>query len=104
MQMDRIPYQEAIGNFPYAAQVSRPDINYAVNTCNRYNSNSGQIHWSAVKRIFRYLQRTSDTKLIFQKSKEPELIGYCDSDWSNNLDNRRSATEYAFQAFGNLVS
>lgn len=89
-KMDRIPYQEAIGNFLYAAQVSRPDINYAVNTCNRYNSNPGQIHWSAAKRIFHYLQRTSDIKLIFQKSKEPELIGYCDSDGSNDLDDRRS--------------
>lgn len=27
--MDQIPYQEAIGSLLYAAQISRPDINYA---------------------------------------------------------------------------
>jgi len=65
--MDRILYQKAIGSLLYAAQISRPDINYAVYTCNRYNNNPGQSHWSAVKRIFRYLQEIRGAKLIFQR-------------------------------------
>jgi len=62
-------------------------------------------HWNAVKRIFRYLQGTSDAKLIFQKSKSQEhLTGYCDSDWENDPNDRRSVTDYVFQAFDNPIS
>ncbi|KYN04657.1 Copia protein [Cyphomyrmex costatus] len=102
--MDRFPYQEAIGSLLYVAQISRPDINYAVNACSRYNNNPGQSHWNAVKRIFHYLQGTKGVKLIFQESKNYEITGYCDSDWGNDPDDRRSVTDYVFKAFGNLVS
>jgi len=102
---ESIPYQEAIGSLLYAAQISRPDINYAVNACSRYNNNPKMSHWNAVKRIFRYLQGISDAKLIFQKSKNQEqLTGYCDSDWGNDPDDRRSVTSYIFQAFDNPIS
>jgi len=104
-ERERIPYQEAIGNLLYATQISCPDINYAVNACNRYSNNPRISHWNAVKQIFRYLQGISDAKLIFRKSRSyKQLIGYYDSDWSNNLDDRRSVTGYVVQAFDNLVS
>jgi len=51
-----------------------------------------------------YLQGTYNAKLIFQKSKDYKVTGYCDSDWGNDVDDRRSVTGYVFQVSGNLIS
>lgn len=54
-EMSRVLYQEAIGSILYLTQGTRPDLAYAINTVSKFNNNSGKAHWSAVKRIFRYL-------------------------------------------------
>lgn len=103
-EMASIPYQEAIGCIMYAAQISRPDIGFAVSTLSRYNTNYGKAHWSAVKRVLRYLKGTIDMKLTYRKDSEGEMVGYCDADWAGDQDERRSTTGYAFQLQGGAVS
>lgn len=97
-KMNVIPYQEAVGSLLFAAQISRPDISYAVSCVSRFNQNPGQAHWVAVKRILRYLKGTIDWKLQFNGAKinGPEIIGYCDADWASDQDDRRSITGYIF--------
>lgn len=46
--MRNIPYQEAIGSIMYAAQLTRPDISFAVSILSRFNRNPGNAHWVAV--------------------------------------------------------
>lgn len=41
-EMVKIPYLEAIGCIMYAAQISRPDIIFAVSTLSQYNTNYGR--------------------------------------------------------------
>lgn len=53
-----IPHQEAVGSLLFAAQVLRPDIQYAVHMVSRFNNNFGRAHWNAVKRILRYIRGT----------------------------------------------
>lgn len=103
-EMANIPFQEAIGCIMYAAQISRPDICFAVGVLSRYNTNYGRAHWTAVKRVLRYLKGTIDMKLTFQPGDIDELIGYCDADWAGDLDKRRSTTGYMFQAQGGAIS
>lgn len=103
-QMAKIPYQEAIGCLMYAAHISRPDICFAVSVLSRYNTNYGPAHWSAVKRVLRYLKGTIELKLTFRHSGFGEMVGYCDADWAGDLDKRRSTTGYVFQAQGGAIS
>jgi len=49
----------------YAMLGSRPDIAYAVAKVSQYSTNPNPAHWSAVKRIFRYLAGTSDRGLCY---------------------------------------
>lgn len=53
--MKNIPYREAIGSLLFLTLTTRPDISFAVNFLSRYCEDPGMQHWSAVKRIFRYL-------------------------------------------------
>jgi len=94
-EMADVPYMQAIGCLLYAAQITRPDICYAVNVLSRFGTNPGKAHWQAVKRVLRYLKGTLDKGLIFRKNEE-DLKGYCDADWAGDIDNRRSTSGYVF--------
>lgn len=52
-KLKNVPYQEVIGSILYLAQVSRPDIQYAVNKLSQFNNNYGKAHWLALKRVLR---------------------------------------------------
>lgn len=101
--MKNIPYREAIGSLLYTSQGSRPDICHAVGVLSRFSNDPGQSHWSAVKRVFLYLKGTADKTLSFSKHND-NLIGYSDSDWANDKDDRRSTTGYIFCNAGGAIS
>ena len=95
-KMSRIPYASAVGSLMYAMMCTRPDICYAVGLLSRFQSNPGQKHWMAVKRILRYLKGASDYMLCYQGKKDLRLIGYSDADWGGDVDQCKSTSGYAF--------
>ncbi|CAH2109110.1 unnamed protein product [Euphydryas editha] len=97
------PYQQAIGCLLYIAQGTRPDISFAVNTL-RFNKEPRAEHWTAVKRVMRYLQETKDMKLTYTKDGESNMRGFCDVDWASNNIDRKSRTGYVFISQGGAVS
>lgn len=103
-EMKDVPYQEAIGSLMYAGQLTRPDICFAISSLSRYNKNPGKAHWNAVKRVFRYLKGTINAKLVFGTTGKTEIIGFCDADWANDTDDRRSTTGYTFLLNGGAIS
>jgi transposase InsO family protein len=96
--MSRVPYANAVGSLMYAMVCTRPDISHAVSMVSRYMANPGKEHWQAVKWLLRYLRGTLDVGLMFkwEKSSEPHVSGYVDSDYAGDLDRRRSTTGYVF--------
>lgn len=97
-RMSNIPYQEAVGSLLYLVQGTRPDIAFAVNNVSRYNNNYGAAHWTAVKRIFRYLKSTLKYKLTYGKDENlnQNIVGFTDADWASETDDRKSCTGYVF--------
>ena len=77
------------------AQV-RPDIAYIVGMLSRYLSNPGKDHWIAAKRVMRYLQRTKDYMLTYQKLDQLKIIGYSDSDFAGYRDSMKSTSGYIY--------
>jgi hypothetical protein len=100
----RFPYREAIGCLNYIAVISRPDITFAVNKCDKYCENPSPSHWSAVKRILRYLKGTLDVGISYGLSKDNELIGFCDSDFAGDVDTRKSTTGFVFMLNGGPIA
>src|SRR3954462_677452 len=103
-EMHDIPYASAVGSIMYAQVCTRPDIAYIVGMLGRYLSNPGMDHWKAVKRVLRYLQRTKDYKLTYQRSDHLEIIGYTDSDFAGCIDSRRSTSGYVFMMAAGAIS
>ena len=54
--IDEQLYQSAVGTSLLYLVGTRPDIAYAVNTVAKFSSHPTNKHWSAVKRIMRYLK------------------------------------------------
>ena len=102
-KVDRIRYQSLVGSLLHAARATRPDIAQAVSVVSKFNSDPTEAHLTAVKRIFRYLKGTVNLSLQYQ-AKGGELIGYSDSDWASDLDNRHSTTGNVFLMSGGAIS
>jgi hypothetical protein len=100
-------YMSLVGSLLYAAIVTRPDIAYAVQALGRHMQNSTDEHYSAGKRILRYLQGTKELGLKYGGSSNEEgveVIGFADADWGSDKDTRRSVTAYVFMLGGAAIS
>ena len=49
--MSLIPYASAIGTIMYSMIFTRPDVSYALSVMSRYQSDTGESHWVAIKNI-----------------------------------------------------
>jgi len=89
--MKSVPYQSAVGALMHPAVMTQPDIAHAVQQVAQYMSDPGVTHWTAVKRIFRYLKGTRNYVLTLGGKDIPlELTAYCDSDLGMSKDHGRS--------------
>ncbi|KAG5881102.1 hypothetical protein JTB14_036586 [Gonioctena quinquepunctata] len=100
VKMMKIPNQEGVGSISNVPQGTSPDITYAVNTVSQFNKNSGK----AVRIIPRYLEGTANAKLVSTRESDQGIMGYCESDWASDMDNRRSCTGYVFPNQGGPIS
>ena len=66
--MSHVPYSSVVGILMYAMVCTRPYIAHAVGVLRRYMSKTGKEHWTAVKRVFRYLRGTTSYGLCYQRS------------------------------------
>ncbi|KAL5572309.1 hypothetical protein UlMin_021906 [Ulmus minor] len=96
-------YRSIVGALQYIT-ITRLEISYCVNRVCQFMQNPLDIHWKAVKRILRYLKGTMDEGILIRWSKTLTLTGYCNVDWGNDLDNRRSTTSYCIYLGNSLVS
>jgi hypothetical protein len=96
-------YQQETGSILYLALKTRPDIAFAISNCSRYMSNPSKDHFKAIAYIWCYLLLYKNLGLIYNCFGNNLYIkGYCDSDWANDINNRRSTTGYIFSLSGDL--
>ena len=80
---DKERYTSCIGSLLYLSCKTRPDITFAVSYLARFSSAPTAFHWTAVKRLLRYLKGTSNYGLVYSRSN-CELLGYCDADYAGD--------------------
>lgn len=91
-----------VGALQYCT-ITRPDISYAVNQLCQFMHDPREPHWTAAKRVLRYLKGSIDFGLYYSPSSI-DLTAYCDSDWAGNPDDRRSTTGYGIFLGSSLIS
>lgn len=89
---DNTLYRELVGTLMYISNLSRPDISFVTNVLARGVENPSEAHFSLGKRTIRYLKGTRESKIMYRKNYDVNLIGYSDSDYGGDVDTRRSTS------------
>ncbi|XP_019425034.1 PREDICTED: uncharacterized protein LOC109333905 [Lupinus angustifolius] len=87
-------YRSIVGALQYAT-ITRPDIAFSVNKVCQFLGKPLQSHWTAVKRILKYLQGTISFGLTIRKAHNHTplaLSTFCDADWASDIDDRKSTS------------
>ena len=71
---------------PQYANITRPEIAFAVNKVIKFRLHPLEIHWKAINRISRYLSSSLYHDLVFHKGQDLILLAFCDANWGSNLD------------------
>ncbi|XP_034197107.1 secreted RxLR effector protein 161-like [Prunus dulcis] len=67
-------------------------------------SSKTELHYQAAKRVLRYLKGTVDYGLFYKKGKSNELVGFSDSDYAGDLEDRKSTSGHVFMLSSGAVS
>lgn len=103
LEMVDKPYALLVGSLMYAQVCTRLDLAFAVSVLGRFQSNPGQAHWVAAKKVLRYLQRTKSYNLVYRQVENLELVGYADADLGGCVDSLKSTSGYVFFFGGGAV-
>ncbi|GJV14346.1 hypothetical protein Tco_1359669 [Tanacetum coccineum] len=82
-RMQNVPYASAVGSIMYAVRCTRPNVAFAQNITSRFQQNPGDLHWTTIKNILKYLRNTKDMFL--------------------DVDDLKSQTGYVFVLNGGVV-
>ncbi|XP_019264483.1 PREDICTED: uncharacterized protein LOC109242106 [Nicotiana attenuata] len=88
-------FKSLVGSLRYLT-CTRPDILYGVGLVSRFMEAPTTSHLKVAKRILRYIKDTLDYGILYSSSKDSKFVGYCDSDWAGDIDDRKSTTGFVF--------
>ena len=112
-EVDIKPYQRLIGKLMFLSCDTRPDIAFAVGQLSKHNSDPRAGHMKAAKKVVRYLKGTMHLGLVYGSQPQSEtlaallpfgLIGYRDSSYAGDLEDRKSVMDYCYFPNGAFVS
>jgi len=95
-------YRQLVGALQYCT-LARPEIAYSVNQLCQLMHKPSSSHWTALKRVLRYLNSSIDHGLYYSKGSL-SLQAFCDSDWAGDPDDRRSTSGFGVYLGPCLVS
>ncbi|GKA08478.1 retrotransposon protein, putative, ty1-copia subclass [Tanacetum coccineum] len=97
-RMSNIPYASAVGSIMYVVRCTRPDVAFAQNITSQFQQNPGELHWTTVKNILKYLRNTKDMFLVYEGDMKRELRVSCytDAGYLTDADDLKSQTGYVF--------
>jgi len=99
-------YRQLVGSLRYLC-TTKPDLAYAVGLISRFMEKPRASHQVVGKRILRYIKGTLDFGLLFPNDfqcRSVEIVGYTDSNWCGDKNDRKSTGEYVFMCGNGSIS
>jgi hypothetical protein len=78
--VDQREYKIMIGSLLYLT-ATRPDIQFTVGLCARFQSSPCSSHRTTIQRVFRYLKHTPEFGIWYFASSSLDLVGFSDTDF-----------------------
>ena len=88
-------YHQLVGSLLYLTH-SRSDLFFAVGCVGHYMQTPHESHWKAAKKILRYIRGKIQFGIHYSTRGTPLLVGFTDSDWVDDPDDRNSTAGYVF--------
>lgn len=102
--VNAMEYRRIIGALRYLLH-TRPDLAFSVGYLSRFMEEPHQDHFTAVKRVLRYVAGTQDQGIRYCKSEgQCKLVGFSDADMAGDADDRKSTSGYIFFLGGNPIA
>ncbi|QRV96914.1 Retrovirus-related Pol polyprotein from transposon TNT 1-94 [Ceratobasidium sp. AG-Ba] len=93
------------GSLLYAALATHPDTTWSVQHLSQFSSNPGPRHTAGVKPLYRYLKGTSAYGITYHgKLDDNQPVGYSNTDWAQNILDRKSISGLVFMFCGGAIS
>jgi hypothetical protein len=89
--VDQREYRSMIGSLLYLT-ATRPDIQFIVGLCTRFQASPRSSHWTIVQRIFRYLKHTPEFEIWYFASSSLDLIAFSDVNFAGCGIDRKSTS------------
>ncbi|GKA38059.1 hypothetical protein Tco_0724624 [Tanacetum coccineum] len=104
-RMQNVPYASAVGSIMYAVRCTRPNVLFAQNITSIFQQNPGDLHWTAIKNILKYLRNTKDMFLVYEGDikRELKVSCYIDVGYLMDADDLKSQTGYVFVLDGGAI-
>jgi len=80
--------KKVVGSLMYLT-TTRPDLMYGVSLISRFMANPTKTHWTAAKRLLRYLKGTIELGIYYKRGENTSIIAYIDSDFAGDSDDRK---------------
>jgi hypothetical protein len=90
--VDQREYGSMIGSVLYLT-VTRPDIQFIVCLCARFQASPCTSHRQAVQQIFRYLKQFLEFGIWYSASSSLDLVGFSDADFTGCGIDRKSTSD-----------
>nr|GFB26384.1 putative retrotransposon protein [Tanacetum cinerariifolium] len=105
LKEENVPYASVVGSIMYDVRCTRPNVAFAQNITSRFQQNSGDIHWTTVKNILKYLRNTKDMFLVYEGDFKRELgvSCYTDAGYLTDADDLKSQIRYVSVLNGGAV-
>ena len=75
---------------------SHPNISFVVGLVSQYMKHPHESHSKATKRILQYIHGIVQFGIYYSTWATPLLVGFTDSDWDGDPDDRKSTAGYVF--------
>jgi hypothetical protein len=101
-------YRSGVGILLYLIKHSRPDVANAVRELSKVMDAATIGHFKMLLRVMKFVVDTRENNLSCipksMHSKEYEVVGYCDSDFSGDTETRHSVTGYVVYVLGFAIA